>query len=226
MQSLMLNILSEFQLVFKGGTYLWFFHGLRRFSEDLDFTLDAGSRSEEIPEKVSHGLELFGIGNSLKVTKAKNALSFRISAEGPLNTQLADRCIVYVDLSMRETVVKETVPIKLDFPEYGLPVKHMLGMNLEEVGAEKVRAMLTRKKSRDIYDLYYLIDKKGIKFNEKLINKKMEYYDEVFSLRAFSEEINSREEYYYKEMKGIVFDDLPEFKRVSTALIRWASVES
>ena len=133
---------------------------------------------------------------------------------------------MYVDLSMRETVVKETVPIKLDFPEYGLPVKHMLGMNLEEVWAEKVRAMLTRKKSRDIYDLYYLIDKKGIKFNEKLINKKMEYYDEVFSLRAFSEEINSREEYYYKEMKGIVFDDLPEFKRVSTALIRWASVES
>jgi hypothetical protein len=226
MQSLILNILSEFQLVFKGGTYLWFFHGLRRFSEDLDFTLDAGSRSEEIPEKVSHGLELFGIDNSIKVTKAKNAISFRISAEGPLNTRLADRCIVYVDLSMREKIVEPAIPIKLDFPEYGLPVKRMLGMNLEEVGAEKVRAILTRKKSRDIYDLYYLINKKGIRFNEKLINKKMEYYKEVFSMKSFSEEINSREEHYYKEMKGIIFDDLPGFNKISTELIRWASTES
>ncbi len=37
-QSLILNSLSELPLVFKGGTYLWFFHGLKRFSEDLDFT--------------------------------------------------------------------------------------------------------------------------------------------------------------------------------------------
>lgn len=226
MQSLILNILSEFPLVFKGGTYLWFFHGLRRFSEDLDFTVDGEYPLDDIPEKVSHGLELFGVNNNLKVTKAVNSLSFRISAEGPLNTKLVDRCIVYVDLSSRDRTVEDRLPIKFDFPEYGLPVKRLLGMNLKEVGAEKVRAILTRRKSRDIYDLYYLVSKKKIKFNEELINKKMSYYKDRFSVKSFSERIDGREARYYKDMKSIVFGSLPEFETVRKELIRWASAGS
>lgn len=41
----MLNALYDEQLVFKGGTYLWLFHGLPRFSEDLDFTVLSGINS-------------------------------------------------------------------------------------------------------------------------------------------------------------------------------------
>lgn len=226
MQSLILNIISELPLVFKGDTYLWFFHGLRRFSEDLDFTVEGEYPLDDIPEKVSHGLELFGVNNNLKVTKSVNSLSFRISAEGPLNTRLIDRCIVYVDLSPRERTVEDRLPIKLDFPEYGLPVKRLVGMNLKEVGAEKVRAILTRRKSRDIYDLYYLVSKKKIKFNEELVNKKMSYYRDRFSVKSFSERIGEREEHYYKDMKSIVFGDLPEFETVRKELIRWASAGS
>ena len=54
--------LSEEPLVFKGGTYLWFFHGLPRFSEDLDFTATAKTTSP-VEEKVSKTLKLFGIEN-------------------------------------------------------------------------------------------------------------------------------------------------------------------
>jgi len=38
-QAIVLGAVSNFNLVFKGGTYLWFCHKLPRFSEDLDFTI-------------------------------------------------------------------------------------------------------------------------------------------------------------------------------------------
>ena len=67
-QSLILNSLSELPLVFKGGTYLWFFHGLKRFSEDLDFTASE-ELHDRIPEMVSRALALFGIMNEFKKIK-------------------------------------------------------------------------------------------------------------------------------------------------------------
>ncbi|MEM4972629.1 MAG: nucleotidyl transferase AbiEii/AbiGii toxin family protein, partial [Candidatus Hadarchaeales archaeon] len=38
LQALILYSLSDSPLVAKGGTYLWMFHGLNRFSQDLDYT--------------------------------------------------------------------------------------------------------------------------------------------------------------------------------------------
>ena len=64
-QSVILVAMSEEQVVFKGGTYLWFFHGLNRFSEDLDFT------SEKVPKdmdkKISKSLLMMGIENKTKL---------------------------------------------------------------------------------------------------------------------------------------------------------------
>lgn len=220
-QSLILNALSELPLVFKGGTYLWFFHGLRRFSEDLDFTA-----SEElpngIPEMVSRGLALFGLANELKIISDNAAsLSFRISARGPLNTGLKDRCFVYVEISRRERVMNKAVSLKFDRPEYQLPIKSLSGMSLEEVGAEKVRAIMTREKARDIYDLYYLIVNKRIPFNEKLVDSKLEYYNTDFSRHKFLGEIGGRKKDYAKELKGMVFEDLPDYNLVMSAMAQW-----
>ena len=54
-------------------------------------------------------------------------------------------------------------------------------MNLNEVGAEKVRAILTRQKARDVHDLYYLLEKKKIVFDGKLVDKKLAYLGKSFS---------------------------------------------
>ena len=98
-QSLILGILSDFPLVFKGGTYLWFFHGLRRFSEDLDFT-SSGKIRKEVPAVVSRNLTFFGLENELKIMNGNGkGLSFRIMANCPLNTSDRDRCVVYVEIS-------------------------------------------------------------------------------------------------------------------------------
>ena len=91
--------------------------------------------------------------------------------------------MVYVEISKRENVIAERIPLKMDFPEYSIPVKRISGMNLDEVGSEKVRAILTRKKGRDIFDLYFLIDSKKILFNPDLINRKGEFL--IFSINLF-----------------------------------------
>ncbi|EQB68621.1 MAG: hypothetical protein AMDU5_GPLC00010G0161 [Thermoplasmatales archaeon Gpl] len=82
MQTLILNSLADFPLVFKGGTYLWLFHGLRRFSEDLDFTVDE-KLIDKIPELTSHSISLMGISNELKIIKNNTiTLFYRILSKG------------------------------------------------------------------------------------------------------------------------------------------------
>ncbi len=148
-QYLVLTGIAEEPLVFKGGTYLWLAHGLQRFSEDLDFTASE-VLTHDVAQKVSRNLELFGVENTIKPIKNNGTtLSFRISAKGPLSTSKIDECVVYVEISKREQVLGKPLPVKLDYPPYVLPLKMIPGMTLDEVGAEKVRAILTRQKGRE-----------------------------------------------------------------------------
>ena len=210
MQALILNSLYNENLIFKGGTYLWFFHGLRRFSEDLDFTTGT-TLSKNLPGSVSNGFSLLGILNQLKIIKENNVtLSFRIISNGPLNTGIIDRVPVYVEISKRERVIKEHIPLKFNFPEYNLPVRILSGMNLTEVLAEKVRAVYTRKKARDIYDIYFLITNKKVKFDIDLINRKLEYYHITFDGNSFLNEVKKQDKNFNKELKNIVMDEIPD----------------
>ena len=208
-------------MVFKGGTYLWFFGGLDRFSEDLDFTQN-GKISPNIPDIVSRDLKLYGIENEMKIMKDDDlGLSFRIAALGPLHTSDKDRCFVYVEISRREPVILKQVPLKLDFPEYQLQVHRIPGMALQEVGSEKVRAILTRKKARDIYDLHYLVTRKGIGFDQDLIDEKLRFYQNIFSAKEFVDQLESREKQFKRELVGTVFGELPEYSSVVETLRKW-----
>jgi hypothetical protein len=220
-QALILNIVSEQPVVFKGGTYLWFFHGLRRFSEDLDFTASE-NLSKSLSETVSKGLELFGVENQSKITADnETTLSFRISAKGPLNTTERDQCRVYVEISQREKILEKTLPLRLDFPAYQLPVKNLAGMNLQEASAEKVRAIMTREKARDVYDLQYLIQNKKARFDKKLVEEKLNYYNENFSEKEFLKKVESKKEYYPKELQNLVFEELPAFAKAKKTIKDW-----
>jgi hypothetical protein len=221
LQSIILSIVSDFPLVFKGGTYLWFFHGLNRFSEDLDFTA-TGSIKEEFSDYISRSLKLYGFRNELKVFKNDNlGLSTRFVINGPLNTNDRDRCVIYVEISKRESALLPKVPLKLDLPQYDIPVKRILGMNLNEVSAEKTRAILTREKGRDIYDLYFLVHRKGVVFDKELINKKLDFYTIEFNSDSFLEKLRGREKLYLHELKPIILGDLPAFDIVCDELEKW-----
>lgn len=221
-QSLALTALADYPLVFKGGTYLWFFHGLNRFSEDLDFTLTA-SMPSSLDKTVSSALRMFGVENTTKaITDDARSLSFRISAKGPLYTSEIDLCHVYVEISRREKILRHAVPLRLDSAAYQLPIKMLGGMALNEVAAEKIRAVMTRDKARDIYDLFFLVKNKGIVFDAKLAGEKLAWYGSEFSPGQFVKRVGQRKRDWKKELEPLVFGELPEFDEVSSTLAAWA----
>jgi predicted nucleotidyltransferase component of viral defense system len=221
LQNLILSILSDFPLIFKGGTYLWFFQGLQRFSEDLDFTVN-GDVPKNLEKIIIDRLKYYGIKASVNKKKILDiGLTFRIDAEGPLyNGDQKTKCFVYVDISKREKVF-ETVNFSLLNDVYNVPLKNILCMGLEEVSAEKVRAILTRNKPRDIYDLYYLISVKKIKFNKKLIEEKLKYYNETFNKTLFLERLNKMKKDYKKELEYLIKGELPKFELVLNIIEKW-----
>lgn len=221
LQSLILTIISDYPLVFKGGTYLWFFHGLNRFSEDLDFTAK-GLFKRELPEFVSRSLRLYGYENKLKIINENNFnVSARFMIDGPLHTNEKDRCIVYVEISMREKVILPGIPLSINLPQYDIPVRTITGMNLDEVGAEKVRAILTRNKDRDVYDLFYLIRLKNILFDQELINRKLDYYNKKFDPAEFLNRLGQAQKTYKKELRQTVLGELPDFDVVRAYIENW-----
>jgi predicted nucleotidyltransferase component of viral defense system len=220
-QNLVLVVLSEYPLVFKGGTYLWFFHGLERFSEDLDFTTES-ELPNDLGEKVSEGLSLFGVENTIKkISEDERSFSFRITADGPLQTSERDRCYVYIEISRREKVIQNPLSLELGFDAYKVPVKIIKGMTLEETAAEKVRAIMTRNKARDLYDLEYLIKKKGVSANKSLINEKIKYYGLSFSYGFFENKIKEKKENYATELGPLVFGKIPDFSETEKTILNW-----
>lgn len=223
LQSLILSIISDLPIVFKGGTYLWMFHGLKRFSEDLDFT-SRGDVRHDFHEFVSRSIRLYGYENEVKIIKSnEHGISIRFLIEGPLHKNDKNRCVIYVEISGREKTILPGIPLKLDFPQYDIPVKNLSGMNLDEVGSEKVRAILTREKARDIYDLYYLIRQKEIKLDTELINKKLAYYGKRFDSNRFMQELESRGNLYSKTSKPLVFGEMPDFDEVVSCVGKWVN---
>ena len=221
-QSIVLVALSEYPLIFKGGTYLWFFHGLERFSEDLDFTA-SGDLTKNLSEKVSESVRMFGVENNIKLIEDKDrGMSFRLSAKGPLNTSSRDLCHVYIEISKREKIIREPISLKLNFDAYKLPVKIIRGMDMNEIIAEKVRATITRNKARDLFDLYFLIKNKNASFDIELINEKLKYYKIEFSDELFKEKIDEKKEVWAPELEQFVFGELPKYEKIAKAIKAWA----
>jgi predicted nucleotidyltransferase component of viral defense system len=88
-------------------------------------------------------------------------------------------------------------PIYNDLPTYFL-----LSLDQEEIVAEKVRAILTRYKARDVYDLHELLAY-GTKINHDLINKKLATYNKTFNMKEFKEKIEEKRKIYDEEMNRL-----------------------
>ena len=64
-------------------------------------------------------------------------------------------------------------------------------MNLEEIAAEKVASILERDKIRDIYDLYFLLFFKKVKYDESMVLEKMNRRGEEFDRNKLREKIRN-----------------------------------
>jgi len=207
------------ELIFKGGTALLLFYGLNRFSEDLDFTMINEIDSEKLVANIKKDLENMGIKHKISGIKEDNlSLSFKIGAEGPLFEREIERCFVKVDISKREKVKESNIlELKTDYKGIiGFSVKIM---SEKEILSEKIRALLTRNQSRDLFDIYFLL-KKGIKFDKNLVEKKLEYYKKKFSRKEFSEAVKKKKSIWIPELNPFILGVLPKFHEVEKYVLK------
>lgn len=165
--------LNHDAIVFKGGTSLRKVHDLNRFSEDLDFNI-VGKNAEDILNSGVRGLEKTGIDSEIAhFDDRKDVYLAKIRYRGPLyeGTKLSEGTLK-VDISKHplhnepswETILG-TYP---DTGTYSVKV-----MDLEEILAEKFRALVQRNAPRDLYDIWYIL-KKGTELDPGLLDQKFE----------------------------------------------------
>ena len=182
---LLLYILSDDRrfLVFKGGTALYKFYNLNRFSEDLDFDF-VGKRfdTDKVIKKIIRHLELGGMQRTIfEKTEHANEINIRFMIRGPLyDGSKNSMSRVTINISKRERPISplETLLVTT-YPE--IPSFELSVLDEHEIAAEKIRCILTREKPRDIYDLWYL-SKKDIKMDISLVNKKLKIYKLSFAI--------------------------------------------
>lgn len=193
------------KVYFKGGTALHFLFDSFRFSEDLDFTsLLAKRKIQILIEKTLQDLTKEGEKVFFKKEKSiANSFSGRIFQE---LSEFKFPLTIRIDFSFREKpFLTDSSFIETIFPIGPFPqVSHL---KIEEIMAEKVRAILTRVRGRDIFDLYFLLSKK-VPIDWKLVEKKMRYYKK----RAKKEDlILAIQKFPQKEIK----EDLTKFLPLS-----------
>lgn len=139
---------------FKGGTALRFVYQSVRFSEDLDF----GTNKKNIPGIENSLLEVLGKIEKENIPailqEAKTTTNGYLSSIGFI---LFDQTVpIQIEISFREKQSSgEVVTITSDFiPPYKLVV-----LSEEQLIAQKIRALLVRKKPRDFYDFYFILRK-------------------------------------------------------------------
>ena len=203
------------ELIFKGGTCLYKFHKLNRFSEDINFSSIKEIKIGKLMNSIIKDFEKFGI----KVLQHKkkepfNSILITAKIKGPLCTgNPSSYASLGIDINFKSIVIlaPETLSFKSIYPE--IPTFSVLCMQKEEIFAEKIRAILTRKRARDLFDLYFLLNQ-GIHSNKELIEKKMEYYNEKFELKKLILNIKLLKGHWAKELQGFT-TNLPNFDEVN-----------
>lgn len=159
------------KIFFKGGTAIHLIYNAPRFSEDLDFSV--ALPMDEFEAYITSVLKRMEDEEDVtwKERKSIAGKQFLISDENVL----PNKTHVVLDFSFREkiltfdrTVLKTLYPMVFNSFVYHL--------SREELLAEKIRAIMMRRKGRDLYDLWYLLST-GVEIRHDMLLKKMAYYE-------------------------------------------------
>ncbi|MGA1821663.1 MAG: nucleotidyl transferase AbiEii/AbiGii toxin family protein [Thermoplasmatota archaeon] len=202
-QHILLSAISRHsagELVFKGGTALQKMGYVDRFSEDLDFTASDPIDIERIIRISLKAVSRYNYSASIdKMRSGEDSSGFRLRIEGPLYRRGKGICTIIMDISTRETIIlppelREYSPVYPNISSYILK-----NIALKEILAEKIRAIMTRKRPRDLYDLSMLI-KGGIEPDVSIVQKKMDYNNLRFDHEIFMKRVKDLEKSWRSEM--------------------------
>ncbi|MDD5173169.1 MAG: nucleotidyl transferase AbiEii/AbiGii toxin family protein [Patescibacteria group bacterium] len=162
------------KIFFKGGTALRLIYNSPRFSEDLDFTVEI--KEKDFDKFISILFKKIEKKESVtfKPKKTLAGKSFLLKNNSPL---FSNKILVCLDFSFREKIMDpQKSIINTDYPV--LFTSYIYNLSKKEILAEKIRALLTRKKTkgRDFYDIWYLLNQ-NVELDKGLINKKLKYYN-------------------------------------------------
>ena len=170
---------------FKGGTCLKLIYQSNRFSGDLDFstTINKSCLDSLVDASVKKMGKVFP-GLSVKNEESLEGVTKKIY----LKTEISPQDLtIRLDFSQRENVLEpkqSVISTDLPVPSFTL-VNHISN---REILAEKYRAIMSRKKGRDIYDFWYLLTKKTL-LDKKLVQNKLNLYGNKYEPAAFIEKI-------------------------------------
>lgn len=167
--------------VFKGGTclkkcYLETF----RFSEDLDFTVLPGGpvESQDVLDHLDGMLRRIGQESGIDFAvraprvrvRPNGSLEARIYYRGP--RQAPEPASVRLDLTRHEVVACPPAmrPIQHLYPDELSEPATVRCYSLEEVFAEKIRALGERGRPRDLYDVIFLLDHPALADHADLVD--------------------------------------------------------
>ena len=160
------------KIFFKGGTAIHLIYKAPRFSEDLDFSVELKEK-----EFLSFIKKLFGRISKIenvKFQEKKSITGRRFLLTAP-PTILSYKTFVNLDFSFREKVLEpQKSIIETDYPV--LFTSFVYHLSKDEIFAEKIRAILTRAKGRDLYDLWFLLNQ-GAAIDNNLVKEKLKYYN-------------------------------------------------
>ena len=165
-------------LGFKGGTAVYLFYELNRFSTDLDFDLLDKSKEQEVFNKIESIVKKYGVIK--EKTNKRNTLFFLLS-------YFEDDQNIKIEINKRDFGSKYEVKNYLGIS--------MLVMKKEDMFAHKLVAMIERNKTanRDIFDIYFFLNNNwGI--NKEIVKKrtKIKFVDYLKKCIKFIEGISSR----------------------------------
>ncbi len=193
-RSILIDVLKEIYsdsslgpiLGFKGGTALYLFHNLDRFSVDLDFNLLDLSVEEKVFQRILEIVKSYGAlkDHAIKRFGALIAINY---SKGNHRLKL--------DISNRQT--NDSYELRLYL---GIPVKVMV---LEDMAANKLMALTERKTpaARDVFDMNFIL-KNYIDINEKLIKDRLN--------RSLKDQLTYSIDYLEDNFKSNLLDGLGE----------------
>lgn len=139
-------------ILFKGGTALRLLYRSSRFSEDLDFSCASikPAAIEDLIQGVLLKLEAEGIAVDIKESTMTTGGFLAI-----LNLVMGGEEIgIKLEISGRKKKLKGEL-IMVDNPYFN--AYSVMALAKDELAAEKVEALLSRKKPRDFFDLYFML---------------------------------------------------------------------
>lgn len=201
------------RMIFQGGTALRWVYGGIRFSEDLDFVTDLARTDIErvlvktYPQAVNACIAQFGRGVAEQQVKEARKSAYKALFVFRPETQ-RERIAVRLEFEMlRQSLVPNFEHFVLrDLPQVaGLMIGGQLLLPYtssvlqveaaEEILSDKIKALLERKylKGRDLFDIWWITNRMGVKVHWPMVQKKISMYQARFTPARKGDYFQTRE---------------------------------